>query len=125
MSASDELLRIKNENEPGVSLDSPAKETNNIDNVDDGSASLNGGKTSFSDIYYENPKKHEDQKDTETNKIKGQENFESRNDEKTPEEECLIQIQQSQQTSWVPDGGWGWMVVVGGIIIHVFIGTRQ
>jgi len=69
-------------------------------------------------------KKIEHQESNEAKKIERKESIKSTNDEKTPKEECLIQIQESQQTTWVPDGGWGWMVVVGGIIIHVYIGRR-
>ncbi|XP_052790906.1 monocarboxylate transporter 12-like [Mya arenaria] len=44
------------------------------------------------------------------------------NEPKTREDECFIEIQESQQESWVPDGSWGWMVVLGGVIVHVFVG---
>ncbi|WAR31067.1 MOT9-like protein [Mya arenaria] len=46
------------------------------------------------------------------------------NEPKTREDECFIEIQESQQESWVPDGSWGWMVVLGGVIVHVFVGKR-
>lgn len=39
-----------------------------------------------------------------------------------PEAEALLAIETSAEDGWVPDGGWGWAVVVGGVIVHVFIG---
>jgi len=112
--------------------------------TDEKNTSQNGGKESLNDISNKNSKENEGQESVkateierqesveakkierqesnEAKKIERKESIESTNDEKTPEEECLIQIQESQQTTWVPDGGWGWMVVVGGIIIHVYIG---
>lgn len=39
-----------------------------------------------------------------------------------PEDELLVSIQNYQRTEWTPDGGWGWMVVIGGIIVHVYVG---
>lgn len=39
-----------------------------------------------------------------------------------PEEEALLSIEISQQEGWIPDGGWGWGIVVGGVIVHIFVG---
>jgi len=115
----------------GVGLDSTSKETNNVGSFDELNSS-NKYKANWIKALRNTKVKKEiierkikRQESTEKKTTKRQEKTESKNEEKTPEEECLIQIQESQQTSWVPDGGWGWMVVVGGIIIHVFIGTRQ
>ena len=27
-----------------------------------------------------------------------------------------------ERDDWIPDGGWGWGIVVGAVIIHVYIG---
>ncbi|XP_045199293.2 monocarboxylate transporter 12-like [Mercenaria mercenaria] len=42
--------------------------------------------------------------------------------ETKPEEAALISIEMSQQASWMPDGGWGWAVVIGGVIVHIYVG---
>lgn len=39
--------------------------------------------------------------------------------EKT-ELETEIETQKSEE--WYPDGGWGWAVVIGAVIIHVYVG---
>jgi len=117
--------------ENGVGLDSTSTEMNNVGSYDEFKSSNNYKANWIKTLRNTKVKKEIIQRQlirqesTEKKTTKRQENTESKNDAKTPEEECLIQIQESQQTSWVPDGGWGWMVVVGGIIIHVFIGTRQ
>jgi hypothetical protein len=42
--------------------------------------------------------------------------------ETKPEDAALLSIEVSQQTGWMPDGGWGWGVVAGGVIVHVYVG---
>jgi hypothetical protein len=50
-------------------------------------------------------------------------NIKSKDEEgKTPENEALLSIEVSQSEGWVPDGGWGWAIVVGGVIVHVYVG---
>lgn len=39
-----------------------------------------------------------------------------------PEDAALLSIEVSQQSGWIPDGGWGWGVVIGGVIVHVYVG---
>lgn len=39
------------------------------------------------------------------------------------ESKVLLEIEESQKDSWSPDGGWGWAIVIGGVIAHVYVGT--
>ena len=61
---------------------------------------------------------HESQEDDDTNFIDSAIEM----DVMTPESEVMIQLQKSQSDEWFPDGGFGWAVVIGGVIIHIFIG---
>lgn len=50
---------------------------------------------------------------------------ESQEDKVKPEDAALMSIEVSQQADWIPDGGWGWAVVVGGVIVHIYIGRQR
>ena len=32
------------------------------------------------------------------------------------------EVETEKTEEWYPDGGWGWFVVVGAVIIHVYVG---
>ena len=36
-----------------------------------------------------------------------------------------IVVESGETEEWYPDGGWGWMVVVGAVIIHVYVGKTH
>ncbi|KAL4219062.1 hypothetical protein ACF0H5_021645 [Mactra antiquata] len=51
------------------------------------------------------------------------EDMDPEEDETTkPEQEALVAIETSEGDGWVPDGGWGWGIVIGAVIVHIFIG---
>lgn len=46
-------------------------------------------------------------------------------DKVKPEDAALLSIEVSQQDGWIPDGGWGWAVVIGGVIVHIYVGKQS
>ena len=48
-------------------------------------------------------------------------------DENEPEPDATeIEVDQTAETEdWYPDGGWGWFIVVGAVIIHVYVGKTE
>ena len=46
-------------------------------------------------------------------------------DDKNKTDTTKIEIEietEVERDDWIPDGGWGWGVVVGAVIIHAFVG---
>ena len=43
------------------------------------------------------------------------------NDTETTNAAVEIEI-EVERDDWIPDGGWGWGVVAGAVIIHVYVG---
>lgn len=44
-------------------------------------------------------------------------------DESEKESNTLLELVDSDKDIWTaPDGGWGWAIVIGGVIAHVYVG---
>ena len=48
--------------------------------------------------------------------------FEPDGDKGNKESEVFLELEASQKDTWIPDGGWGWAIVLGGVISHVYVG---
>ena len=45
------------------------------------------------------------------------------NNDATETSKVTVTIEtEIEKDDWIPDGGWGWGVVVGAVIIHVYVG---